>query len=43
MSLFQELPVSLLHCIMCRDIIFPRVKFGTKDGKRGGGGKAIFS
>ena len=33
----------LFHCIMCRDIIFPRVKFGTKDRKRGAGGKAIFS
>ncbi len=31
------IPVSLLHCIMCRDILFPRVKYGTKDRKRGEG------
>ncbi len=29
--------------MMSLDILFPRVKFGTKDRKRGGEGKAIFS
>ena len=33
------IPVSLLHCMMCCDTLFPRVKFGTKGRKRGKGVK----